>query len=466
MICRRKMLQALGALTLISSNKSVAQEVTGTEIFDVVVIGAGGAGLAAALSAAQNGCSVVVLEKADFIGGDTLISGGYFNVADSRSTTGDTPQKHAKEMLDVGGGHNDPALVATFTQSTSETIEWLKKQGMQFLPGARAIYGGGYARAHKPTEARGRGYIRVLSEACLKNGVQIRTKTQAEELLTDEKKRVIGVSAVEKNVQKNFSARRAVVVATGGFGASKEMLKEYAPELVDYPTDTLPTATGDGHRMLEKVGAKLVNMHLVECVTGSPGQQQHPVRLDYSPDRVLLINREARRFIDEQSSRMAISRAILRQPDDLVWAVTDQETVDMYDELTKKHIYQGLHAGVVYRAETIETLAQRIGVSAKNLKQTVNVYVQEKPATPMKFVPKNAPFWAVRVVLHIHTTLGGVAIDTAARCLGVNGKPIEGLFAAGEIVGNLHGENRLGGNGVASTMVFGRIAGINAAKNF
>ena len=433
--------------------------------YDVVVLGSGGAGLAAALSAAARGLTVAVFEKNARIGGDTLNSSGFFNAA-GLSGTKDKPIDHAREMIELGEGLNDPELVRTFTENCPGTFKWLQSLGMQFEDKPYKIYGTKEFRSYRPNRPRGTGYIHALGEASLKAGVSIELGCTAVDIYhVPETRQVLGVLIEKDGRSFSVRARRGIVLATGGFGANAEMLRRYAPELSALQHDSTPGATGDGHRLAERAGADLVNMQFVEIVPGGPVSIPYVIRLDIYPDRMVMVNARGERFVDERSDRKTLGEAILAQPGGIAYTITDNETVSSSDILDQKYLHQARHAGVVVRARNWAELAEKLSVPRHALERTLARACAGRTGQtsegPCRRIVRRAPFWAQKIELHIHVTLGGVRINSKAQVLDKNGVPISGLYAAGEIVGNLHGAVRLGGNGVSSAVVFGRIAGEN-----
>ncbi len=448
---RRRSLIAAVPLLAFAPAAALARELPESWDFhcDVAVLGAGGAGLAAAVSAAARGLRVIVFEKARAIGGDTLISGGFFNAAGANAKQ-DSPRDHAQEIVQAGQGKGDQEVAEAFTEHAFETLKWLQGLGMMFDDVPQQIFGSGRPRAYRPHRPRGTGYIQTLSEACLKSGAVIRLGCSAVQLYQDsETGRILGVQLLSD--QGFFSVRttRGIVLATGGFGANSEMVRRYAPAYSGLKHDSQPGAIGDGHRMAEQVGADLVNMPFIEVVPGGTGERASVVRLDYFPQQMVMVNARGERFVDEMSSRKSIADAILAQPNARAFTIVGSETVKQFDILEQKHLHQARFAGTVFREPDVGALAKKLGVPAGSLAQAL---VQSgKQIQP--------PFWAQRIEMHIHVTLGGVRINRKAQCLDKSGQVIPGLFAAGEVVGNLHGTVRLGGNGVSSAVVFGRIAG-------
>ena len=461
MMRRRTLIKAISliALSPVTAISEPAPERWDRQ-YDVVVLGAGGAGLSAALTAAGRGLSVAVYEKAESIGGDTLSSSGFFNAAGLGGVP-DSPQDHAAEMLALGRGLNDPELVRVFTERCPETIRWLQSLGMQFESTPYKIYGTKQYRSYRPHRPRGTGYIHVLGEACLKAGVVIQPGCTAVDLYREpETRRILGVQIERKGVRFAVQARRGVVLATGGFGANSRMLEHHAPAVAALEHDSAKGATGDGHRLAEQAGAELVNMKYVEIVPGGPVSIAHVIRLDIYPDRMIMVNARGERFVDERSDRGTLGEAILAQPGGIAYTITDNATVASSDILDQKYLHQALHAGAVTRAKDLASLARKLSMPQSVLEKTVRQACMKGGADGLcRPILSTPPYWAQKIELHIHVTLGGVKINSLAQVLDARNNPIGGLFAAGGIVGNLHGAVRLGGNGVSSAIVFGRIAG-------
>ncbi|MCI6530196.1 MAG: FAD-dependent oxidoreductase [Mesosutterella sp.] len=431
------------------------------EDFDVIAVGGGAAGLSAAATSAAAGASVLLLEKEPQLGGDTLISGGNFNAVDPASAqNGLPPDSEAlflSQILDSGAGLNSPDVAAALATGASGALAWLKSLGMRFLPGVREIYGGRFPRAHKPVLPRGEGYIRALLAECERRKVQIRLSSPVRSLIRAQDGRVLGVAVTDNGAPKLIRARRGVIIASGGYGSSRDMLKTYAPDFADLPHDNAPGVTGEMILAGRQAGATVMNMNLVECIPGSGQDSDGQIRLDIAPTRMIMVDSRGRRFVDETDYRARITQAILKLTPRRCWSIADSDTVASYDLATQKSLHRGLHAGTIFRARTPVDLAAQIGVPPRVLAQTMNeMRLRRGLRTP--------PFWAAPVNLRVHATLGGLKIDSRGRCLDPSGLPIPGLWAAGAATGNVHGANRLGGNGINTAVVFGRAAGEDAAR--
>jgi flavocytochrome c len=454
----------LGAAVIVCAPAAFSQEAPSVwdKTFDVVVVGGGGAGLSAALSAAESGARVLLIEKEAFIGGDTLISGGYFDAAgtplQNRLGIEDSRELYEEQMLLSADGRSDPKLAAALAAKSEETWEWLKRHGVKFEDRVYQIYGAMHRRSHKALLPRGSGYIKALSEACLEKGVVIRTSCTLQKIIR-EAGRVTGILASLKGGENiAVRARRGVVLAAGGFGANPKMISQYSPRHAALQADSARGGTGEALRLAREVGASVSNMDSIETVPEGSPSPGLSVRIYTVINGLVFVNAEGRRFIDENSPRKALAEAILREGSGSCFTIADSANVASLDKMQIKNLYRSMFSGLAWRADTLEELAEKTGLDPENLRQSVaEVASHLRPSKP--------PFWAVRMHLWIHYTLGGLRINEHAACLDDAGRVIDGLFAAGQITGNVHGANRLGGNGLTDAVVFGRIAGESAAKN-
>lgn len=457
------MIRALLIFAVFTAGAAIAAEPPSKwdESVDVVVVGGGGAGLSAALSAAEHGASVVLVEKQPYIGGDTLVSGGYFNAArteiQKKAGVSDDPELF-KEQIEVSGdGRNDAALAKTLAFESADTLKWLEANGVHFQSKVYQIYGSVHQRSHKPSLPRGTAYVQALSKACLAKGVEIRSSTKLTGIYRSGSDRVEGVETMSGSSVKKIRAVRGVILASGGFAANADMISRFAPKLSAYPSDSMPGNTGEVMNMAQKIGASTTNMDVIEVVPEGAPSLAMSARIYTLVKGVVFINDKGERFVDERAPRNRIAAELIKQGAENCFTVADNENVQSLDKMQLKNLYRALFAGMVWKADTLKDLAEQIGVPYRNLERSVNELPDEQR-------PKSAPFWAVKVYPWIHYTLGGLRINEKSECLDANGKVIAGLYAAGQITGNVHGANRLGGNGLSDAIVFGRIAGRNAAE--
>lgn len=450
--------------------------------FDVIVVGAGGAGLAAALTAAEAKARVLLIEKMGAIGGNTLRASGLFNAADperqARIGVKDSPQWHFEQMMKSGGGKGDPEVVRRFVNEALPTLHWLESLGIRFLPTPMTTWGAEWPRGHKPLQPRGQAYIRTMSSACIKLGVTIKTNTALTDLMTDDEGRVTGIRTVVTSYQGKhrrqrtmvYHAKQAVILTAGGFGANSALVAKYRPELSGIPTDNNPGNTGDVLDAAMRIGADTTGLSYIQCVPGAPEGRGFQVRLDLDIGRVVMLDANGRRFIDEDLSRGELANAILKHPKGSVWTLTDNASVNAMDQISRKDIYRGLQTGDSIRADSLEEIATQMGLPVNELTASIRQFNDEVAqgvgkCGRVKCCPINTPpYWASRVILNVHSTMGGLVITPDAEVKDKMGKVIPGLFAAGEITGSVHGENRMGGNGIADAITFGRIAGKAACR--
>lgn len=449
---------------------------------DVVVIGAGGAGLAAAVSAHQNGARVLVLEKMPKVGGNTIISGAAYNAVDSKRQIAagidDSVEKHYMQTYEGGDKLGKPELVRTFVEKAYPTLEWLEGMGMKFKDEIFTVLGALWPRSHKPVEPLGTGYINTYMNyiKAHDSDIEIMLNTKATELVI-EKGRIVGVKAENENGRVIALADKGVIIATGGFGANVQMRDKYNkiwPGLTGLRTTNHPGATGDGIVMAEKAGASLIGMDQIQLLPmGDPVTGSLSGNIEQGVENRIFVNKDGNRFVDEGARRDVMTKALFQQRDAYMWVILDKHSYPTGS--TKNNFNESIDwlvkEGRAFKADTLEELAEQIGVNPANLVKAVedfNKVAEGRIPDPFGrtlFMDKidTAPFYAGARVPTVHHTMGGIEINTNAQVLDRNGRIIPGLYAAGEVTGGIHGSNRLGGNALPDTAVFGKIAGESAA---
>ncbi len=439
---------------------------------DIVIIGAGGAGLAAAIEGVQNGAKVIVLEKMGVAGGNTTSATGGLNAAETKIQKElgieDTKELFYADTMKGGYNKNDPALVRKMVDKAAETVDWLMSFGVD-LSDVGKMAGSTNKRTHRPQggAAVGAHMVSVMETEALKIGVDLRKNSKVIDIIKEENKPA-GV-VVETNGQRYTIAAKAVIIATGGFGANPDMVVKYKPELEGFGTTNHKGATGDAFAWIEKFGGALTQMDEIQThptvVPGNGLMITEAVR----GNGAIMVNREGNRFCSEMATRDVMSKAILNQTGKTAYLV-----FDMGVRKSLKAIEGYVKQGLLTEGETPEALAQKLGIPAESFASTIASYNQiqasgndaefGRKASEMPRPLTEGPYYAVEVGPAIHHTMGGIKITPNAEVLDTNGNVIPGLYAAGEVTGGVHGGNRLGGNAVADICVYGKIAADSALE--
>ena len=460
---------------------------------DVAIIGGGGTGLAAAISALEHGAKhVVILEKLGYLGGSTNVSGGALNAVDDKRQKAQGIDDSVQKFYDatMKGGHNvgNPELVRYLTDNAYPTVEWMESQGVKFRDKIGAATGSLGQRSHYGIKPAGYAYTQVFENKLKAYGdrVKVLLETPATKLLTDKSGRVIGVEGLHGGKQPVRVDASSVILATGGFGANVKFRQEvndgvWKEVTLDNrigTTNINKAAQGDGLKLASQAHADIIGLSDIQLhPNGTPGTGLMQDIATSGRNR-LFINTNGDRFVSESSARDTLCKAIFKQPGGTYWLLMnklrypDENKPDRMG-VTMKDM---LALGRVKKAETLDELAKLINVPADHLKAAVAEYnkaaANKGTADKFGFIATNTddapmtegPWYACKKVPTVHHTMGGVRIDTLARALDKNGKPVPGLYAAGEVTGGIHGANRLGGNAIADVFTFGRQAGASAAE--
>jgi fumarate reductase flavoprotein subunit len=453
-----------------------------TPDFDVVVVGAGGAGLSASLSAAEAGASVLVVEAAGMPGGSTGRSSGTFMAAgtDMQKAAGfsDGADAFFDHYLSFNRWICDPAVARRFCDQGWPTMRWLIGQGVEYP--VNGLYRAGLEpvpRSHRPVGG-GQAVIDALAAACRHAGAEIALGNRVDRLLV-ENGRVRGVESRGEQVSAS-----AVVLTSGGFAHNEELLAEYYPRFAaeaGHWSLAAETNMGDGLLMGREIGAAIVGWNPgITVLTPGLSRERDP----FPPGWLLYVNQQGQRFINECAPYTVMSQAAQRQPGG-VWNVFDErsrrdgsgsrEPVIGAGVWTAEAIAAGVSEGLILLADTVAQLADLAGIDSENLALTVARYNADcangfdrsflKDSGAMRQV-REAPFYAAPIrPLSMSLTAHGVKINPDAHVLDSRDRRIPGLLAAGEVIGNLIGEQYLGGgNAVGGALTFGRIAGKRAAQ--
>ncbi len=469
-------LEKAGAdIAYLDANKRVAAEDGAKEEktleTEIVIVGAGGAGMAAAIMAHQAGKQFIILEKMPYVGGNTTKATGGMNAAETHYQKEQNIQDSVELFISdtMTGGHNlnDPELVRTMAEQSAGAIEWLDSIGAD-LPKISFSGGASTNRIHAPADgsAVGNYLVDKFSEKLTELGVEVMLNTKATELIMEDGK-IAGVKAEGKDANYTIKAK-AVILATGGFGANLDMIAGFRPDLQGTVTTNAPGATGDGIVMAQAVGAALVDIEQIQLHPTVEQTTSMLITESVRGDGAILVNQSGHRFTNELLTRDAVSAAELAQEGQYAYIIFDQHLRD-----NLKAIEKYVKNGLTVQADTIEELARKLDIYPYFLAMTLNdwneaVATQNDAAfgrtTGMDNNLTTPPYYAIQIAPGIHHTMGGVKINTSAQVINTNGDVIPGLFAAGEVTGGVHGGNRLGGNAVADIVIFGRIAAESAIE--
>ena len=450
---------------------------------DVVVVGAGGAGYAAALTAARNGSSVVMIEKLGITGGDTILSGGAISVPNNyfqrRDGIEDSVEKLAEDMLVGGDNIGDPELVQVIAEGAYDAMEWLTFEAdVAWQPYQQFFGGHSVARSLVPYGQEGSEIIVKLDKRCKEvDGLTIVRNMKAEELVV-ESGVVTGVKAMHTLSGDPYAFKaKHVILATGGFGSNVEMRVKYNPKMDEsiLSTDSVG-ATGDGISMAEAIGANLIDMQYIQtyptCDVETGGLlYTGNMRLNQN---AICVNKEGKRYVEELERRDVISEATTQQTDGVGYMVFTQEQVDKTGvfNANKSEVENLLAREKMVKGDTLEEACKPFGIDAAELQKTIdtwNGYCAAGKDDDFNYRgtlnPINeGPYYVIVFKPSVHYTMGGLHINPQAQVLDDAGEPISGLMAIGEVAGHKMGDNRLGSCSIADAFVFGRRAGEAVSK--
>ena len=485
---------------------------------DIVIVGAGGAGMTSALTAAAEGKSVIIVESQPIVGGNSVRATGGMNAGDTQyqdnaefgqaagvekgiaaakayaddatvaaliaaveaqwaayqaNPVGYFDSIELMQLDTIVGGKavNDADLVKVMAENSAAGVEWLTTYGIE-LNNTGAFGGASVNRIHWPkVDGKktnvGSYMIPLLEKACNEEAnIEILFETTAYSIITKDGA-AAGIVAEGKNGETVTVTAGAVILATGGFGANLEMVAELKPELEGFMTTNAAGLKGQGIAMAEAIGAATVDMEQIQIHPTVQFETAALITEGLRGDGAILVNAEGKRFIDEVGTRDVVSAAEIAQTGSYSWLIVDQAMLD-----ASATIAGYVKKGFVKEGATYEELANVCGMDAANFAATMeawNGYVAAKNDPDFGRVSftnplNNAPYYAIKVTAGIHHTMGGLKINTETQVLNAEGVAIPGLYAAGEVTGGVHGANRLGGNAVCDFVVFGRIAGAEAAE--
>ncbi len=451
---------------------TLKKSVKKTETTDVIVIGAGAAGMTAAITAHDAGAKVILLEKQPITGGNSMLAAGGMNAAETKFQKAkgikDSVELMYQDTMKGGKNMGDPALVRILAQNSSGSVDWLTAIGAD-ISDVGQMGGASVYRTHRPTggHAVGAHIANVLRKNAADRKIDVRVNSKVVKIIEDKQGRVTGVEVEGKHSGIYTIKAKAVVLTAGGFSANPEKVAFYRPEFKGMTTSNQPGATGDGLELGEKAGGELKDMKEIQIHPTVAAGSRILITEAVRGNGAILINHEGKRFVNELTTRDKASEAILHQ--------TGKSAYLIFDEAIRKSLKQidgYFHLELVKEGATIKDLAAALKMPAATLEASIETYNKavdakndaefKRPDLPRAL--RTAKFYAIEIKPGVHYTMGGLKINTDTQVIAKDGKPIAGFYAAGEVTGGVHGANRLGGNSISETITFGRIAGANAAK--
>ncbi|MCX8959272.1 flavocytochrome c [Erwinia psidii] len=443
-----------------------------TEAFDVVVVGSGGAGLAAAIQAHDEGARVLIVEKMPTIGGNTIKASAGMNAAETRfqrvKGIQDSKERFYAETLKGGKNKNNVALLHRFVENAPQAIEWLASHGIM-LNDITTTGGMSIDRTHRPRDgsAVGSYLISGLVRNVARRGITVMSDTSVVEIQMREGE-VSGVLLLNDENEQISIRTRSIIMATGGFSANHQMVVKYRPDLAGFVTTNHKGATGSGIALLENIGAGIVDMGEIQIHPTVEQNSSYLISESIRGGGAILIDQQGNRFCNEMETRDKVSAQIIALPEKNAWIIFD-ENVRVKNKAADEYIARGF----VVSADSPRQLAERLSIDHHQFLATLeryNGFVEQQDdtefgrKTAMRNALKNGPFFAIRIAPGVHHTMGGVTTNTETAVLDKQQRVIPGAFAAGEVVGGIHGGNRIGGNAVADIIIFGILAGQQAAR--
>jgi len=450
---------------------------------EVVVVGSGYVGLAAAIEAHDAGSKAIILEKNPFLGGNSIIASGAYNAVDperqKKQNIEDSIDLHYKHTIEGGDYRGDPEKVRYLVENATEGLKWLEKMGVEFEPTVYAVVGALYPRSHDPIKSgRGAAIVKVLKDQADKRNIPILLGHKLTGIVREKplEGMILGVEVEHKGEKLYFKAKKAVVLATGGFSADVKMRSKYDPRLTtDMPTTNVSSATGEAIIFAEDEGADVIGMDYIQLLMAcNYYTKKYGSLANLGIDSAIFINTKGVRFVAEDQRRDVMSEALLQQPKKvLLWVADDRCKKRFKLEMIERFVKDGL----IFKADTMEGLAktvqEKFDVPPNAFVETVRKYNEfakkgedkefGKKLTNLKPVEK-PPFYASPTQAGAHHTMGGLRTKgTTGEVIDRRGNIIPHFYAAGEVTGGVHGTNRLGGNGTTDCIVFGRAVGKNAA---
>ena len=459
------------------------------ETYDVVVIGSGFAGLAAAIEAKNAGATVTVLEKMPVHGGNSIINGGDFCAPGTKlqkeAGVQDSPDLMYADMMKAGQYLNHPDLARIIANQSKDALEWCENYvGARFT---RLNFHGGHSvkRANQTINASGSELVNKMFSKAKELGVNVQTRTKLVRFIVNNDGRIVGVEAFkgyrfpdEKTGKAAYiKAAKAVVLTSGGFSRDLALRQIEDPRLTDkFESTNQPGATGEALLAACIAGAMDVQMDWIQLGPWTSPDEKGFGHVPLFCERLvgygpMIDPKTGKRFFKETGNRKERADAIILLGHPVI-ILGDSYAVPK--QVFPNALQKGMEIGAIKKFDTLEDLARNYTIPVDAFRQEIarwNSFVEKKKDTDFECMifpdakpTVTGPFYAARLWPKVHHTMGGLVIDKSAQVTGFDLKPVKGLYAAGEVTGGVHGAVRLGGVAMADCVVFGRIAGKNAAK--
>ena len=461
------------------------KEIQWNEQVDILVVGSGFAGLTAAIEATQSGKNVVVIEKMKSAGGNSIISDGGIAAPDTRLqkkwSIEDSEQMMYDDMLKAGLGLNHPKLLHTVVANARSAFDWtIDILGVPYLDRVDIFGAHGVARCYTPEGVTGGTILKKMLQKINELGILILYSTSLRSIIIDKQGHIIGCTVLKEYDYKtdigtpaNLRTQRGIILASGGYGADVAFRSIQDPRLDEkIQTTNKPFATAEVLKSALNIGAASVQLSQIQLgAWSSPDEHgfgHGPLFADYILFQygVIVDPHKGRRFVNELGDRKQSADAILRIGHPCI-GIADDKAV----KYAGWDISKAIRKGVVKTFDSMNDLAAFYDMNAEALQASINRYngfIQkgidddfQKPIVDEASPIEKAPFYAMRLWPKVHFTMGGLSINERAQVLDFNGNIIKGLYAAGEVVGGVHGASRLGSCAITECIVFGRIAGQN-----
>ncbi|MBF9016013.1 MULTISPECIES: flavocytochrome c [unclassified Oceanispirochaeta] len=428
---------------------------------DVVIIGAGAAGMRAAIESRKYTDNIILLEKMSYPGGNSNKATAGFNAVMDTDDLDD----YIQDTREAGGYIGNSSLIKILGEKSSEALSDLKAMGAD-MEDRGLLAGHSSSRTYRPSGGSpvGREISSILYKTVRENEIDIRVENRALSITRSKKKLQVLV--------KNQTGREyriladSVIIATGGFGGSPEMVARFNPDLKTFHTTNSAGATGDFITLTQNLPVQMIDLGEIQTHPTVEPEFSILITEALRGNGGILLNSRGQRFTDEMDFREELSASILNQKDRFAWLIFDQS---VRESLKSSEYY--ISNQLTREGETVGELAEQIVLPASFLSSSLekwNLSVlngedKDFHRRDLRVPLETPPYFAIKVTPGIHYCMGGLAIDEKSRVLDTNGTPLEGLYAAGEATGGIHGMDRLGGNSLTDALVFGEIAGYEAA---